>query len=1742
MTERSKPVFPHMGGAHRMRERAVRGLGTHNAEQLQVAQLFVTRPEGERPAPHVMDVGDVTHGLGVPDAQRAVIERLVLDTNATYQTKGNTQRIVHARGRLVEALRAMDPHIPSDIRQELTRRAIAFWERTQNTELTKPPTHRYVVQKSEGSTMLGIPRTLDVEGRRVVDEWFPLRKSQDATFDPISALEDLIKAKYIKRIATGDPKRPWRYVYRKDIERQRRADAWEEVKAAARRDGHRTHGERGERVLHFGDHVAALPLETLQLAYEYVESKFGKRLQRHLKDLIAHKKHELGHAGGQPHPDAMREQAEHTTYERTFAGRDAVQRFHEITRPLWRDESHPQKTIEAFRRQVHEQVDQLIAAGDKEAAKEFAQAAGKSMKTMREYAAETSNTIGAEKMRAAAGAIYDAGKRLVEFFTRRHEEPTPPAPQPTPPAPQQILNRDVPPAETHLAPQPDPTPQATEGTVATTEPKPQQTSVQRLHDFVRAAAQSEETHPQQTVETFRAAMTTEVDKLIADGDKTSAKAFAQEASFMMEALRGGAVQTHSSVKAAKFRAMVDVIYAAGRRLMQHFAPEPAPVAPEPAVHVPHDEHSVLTWLRRQRNQWVMRDGLDGSKQIRDAGRFDTPIVASGATWDEVAQKIGVPPRAAPVPAEAPAEAGQGSARERFGDRVEQALERSGAAHETVAEFRAHVDAQLAAIFASGDVAAIKDLANGVRAAFSTLRMASDGNVPPEKLAAIEGMNGVVRDAHQRITEFLRNRHRGGGAAIPSPAPEPAPEQAFAPPTHTMVGGDTYPHRQTIKLHGGKWDPDRKQWRVPTEHVERLKTALRREHAHDPAAGTLHIGRAPAPTPAIPVVAPEPVAPAPEPAPVPVPAVPVAPPPPPAPTPVVSIEPPGGWTEADRVGQSPEMREKIERVRQQMREARERKEAARERHRRMTFQVGQVVTVDGKPWKVEDVRVSHDRRTLRLGPMGRASVPRLLDIFSSGGAALYGTSSGTKWVDDISGGTLQDDPVALPPRPVPTPRPPPAALPPQDAQPPPGTSRAEAAAETKRLEESGEYVNDRASKIEQRGEDVMGSARHRAAEWKSLREALVSKDADKMFTRDFLLRQEPIDLIAHAQRAESEGRSDDTLTHLLLHLSVRKFGGTPTILQPRRGQQVTYDGRRLKVIYTDVSSDAEVVSDEEHTKRQRESYYDAYVALKAIIERHASGGKRVEAVADLVRHEVRDLIDRFRSERGQYDAGANALIDVYNTLNFGMMVSSRLGKKTSAVRQLADFSARLRAKYPDPADQKAHVAEHAMQIMEGKSMNAAFGTVAKKDKPAIDLTALLDTSKMRRTGPPSEHKSVDGSLDMLDKKRGGKYSMRGVQWGKSVTDEEREHHLKSLVDSFADLTDVLGLPPEMASYNGRLAIAIGARGTAGAVAHYEPALMVINLTRKKGAGSLAHEWGHFFDYVAGVLEGGGATLPPGSFELKRKKKKSATRGEALPIGQLTHSAGIPREGTVRRAMWDLTQGRGWHKFKERLGAVLSNMGADGDTVAYYQSVDEMWARTFERYVQYKLRKAGRENTYLTARSKRLLAPDENPWPTDDEIAEMEPAIDKIFAAFRSSELIRKSLRALLVIPLEKALNPESRAPGATGPGVHTQAMPDFRIYQAPEAKGTQREEAESAQNRMDVARDKARGFWGTPPREPTIHYDIERGQKRPRLGVSRPFAVAPKLDRAGPDDDDDEDDDDRDSRKARRSRKIPRRTQ
>jgi len=91
--------------------------------------------------------------------------------------------------------------------------------------------------------------------------------------------------------------------------------------------------------------------------------------------------------------------------------------------------------------------------------------------------------------------------------------------------------------------------------------------------------------------------------------------------------------------------------------------------------------------------------------------------------------------------------------------------------------------------------------------------------------------------------------------------------------------------------------------------------------------------------------------------------------------------------------------------------------------------------------------------------------------------------------------------------------------------------------------------------------------------------------------------------------------------------------------------------------------------------------------------------------------------------------------------------------------------------------------------------------------------------------------------------------RGVEFGNWVNQTERAALLNSAFDGFHDLAAVLNIAPAAVTLNGSLAFAFASRGHSGAAAHYEPARRVINLTKKNGAGCMAHEWFHAVDNFA-----------------------------------------------------------------------------------------------------------------------------------------------------------------------------------------------------------------------------------------------------------------------------------------------------
>ena len=157
--------------------------------------------------------------------------------------------------------------------------------------------------------------------------------------------------------------------------------------------------------------------------------------------------------------------------------------------------------------------------------------------------------------------------------------------------------------------------------------------------------------------------------------------------------------------------------------------------------------------------------------------------------------------------------------------------------------------------------------------------------------------------------------------------------------------------------------------------------------------------------------------------------------------------------------------------------------------------------------------------------------------------------------------------------------------------------------------------------------------------------------------------------------------------------------------------------------------------------------------------------------------------------------------------------------------------------------KEYYDKHLEEIFK---INTTFG---EGDIPS----PLIKSWQEARTGnaPQRLKKGEDATAQMFS----DTFGFRGVQFGKWENQKERRSVMNATYEGLLDLAEALGISPKELSLGGELGIAFGARGRGGnAKAHYELAYTVINLTKMKGAGSLAHEWMHAVDHYLSMKAG------------------------------------------------------------------------------------------------------------------------------------------------------------------------------------------------------------------------------------------------------------------------------------------------
>lgn len=320
--------------------------------------------------------------------------------------------------------------------------------------------------------------------------------------------------------------------------------------------------------------------------------------------------------------------------------------------------------------------------------------------------------------------------------------------------------------------------------------------------------------------------------------------------------------------------------------------------------------------------------------------------------------------------------------------------------------------------------------------------------------------------------------------------------------------------------------------------------------------------------------------------------------------------------------------------------------------------------------------------------------------------------------------------------------------------------------------------------------------------------------------------------------------------------------------------------------------------------------------------------------------------------------------------------------------------------------------------------------------AGELAAEWERVKERDNVRKSDMRRKENSERIGEDRRNGRdvtpdqfaetFGFRGVQFGNWVKQgkgrQDRQGALNEAYDALLDLAELTGIPPKAISLNGELGLAFGARGSGGASAHYEPTTVVINLTKTRGAGSLAHEWFHALDHYFQRKRGDGSTreqsfityAPENYYEHKQTGQRlpasefePMSRGEKSPSGK-RFLRGFNRddweliEGVrpeVAGAFANLVQTLNESPMAKRASVI--DKGKEG----YWSRIIERAARSFENYVITRMADEGKQNDYLAnvvSPEQFQRNPERYPYLLESEIEPVAQAFDALFNTMETQE--------------------------------------------------------------------------------------------------------------------------------------------
>lgn len=232
-------------------------------------------------------------------------------------------------------------------------------------------------------------------------------------------------------------------------------------------------------------------------------------------------------------------------------------------------------------------------------------------------------------------------------------------------------------------------------------------------------------------------------------------------------------------------------------------------------------------------------------------------------------------------------------------------------------------------------------------------------------------------------------------------------------------------------------------------------------------------------------------------------------------------------------------------------------------------------------------------------------------------------------------------------------------------------------------------------------------------------------------------------------------------------------------------------------------------------------------------------------------------------------------------------------------------------------------EHFATWEQAEKAVEEYTSLCNRYKELSRKPQLRYTENRIRNGPP--HREVEITPDVFH----GMFPFRGVQFGNNMSTPDRIKSLNEMWDALHDLALACEITPAQITHDKNLSLAFASRGRSDSAAHYENKERIINLTKKGGAGCLAHEWAHSLDHAIN------------SFDSMLASEEGET------------------ENQVIINLWNVVETAYKLDVKKRCEAA----DAWRSDRRYYTKYLEMFARIFEIYILIRLHNLGIVNDYL-----------------------------------------------------------------------------------------------------------------------------------------------------------------------------------